>query len=284
MQTLQAIFTGCGLIDVQHYEKIQGGDINDAFCLITSVGKYFLKVNDKNKYPLMFEKEARGLELLQKNCSIIIPQSVKSGITDDKQWLILEWLEKGIPQKKMWQKFGEALAIMHKKPKNYFGFNEDNFIGSLKQLNKEHTDWVSFYTECRIMPLVKTLFDQGDFSSKDIQLANSFCKKLESIFPKEPASLVHGDLWAGNYLVHSSGYAAIYDPAVYFGHREMDIGMSKLFGGFDQQFYNSYNETYPLEKDWQKRLRVTQLYPLLVHSVLFGGHYISSAKKCLSRL
>lgn len=278
MQTLQTIFSDCGLINVQHYEKVHSGDINDAYCLITSVGKYFLKVNDKNKYPLMFEKEARGLELLRKHCSIIIPQAVKSGITDDKQWLILEWLEKGEPQKKMWQKFGEALAIMHKEPKKYFGLNEDNFIGSLKQLNKEHTDWVSFYAECRIMPLVKTLFDQGDLSSKDIQLSNSFCKKLESIFPKEPASLVHGDLWAGNYLVHSSGYAAIYDPAVYFGHREMDIGMTKLFGGFDQQFYNSYNDTYPLEKDWQKRLPITQLYPLLVHAVLFGGHYISSAK------
>jgi len=281
VESLQNIFTDCSL-NVQRYERVHGGDINDAYCLVTSTAKYFLKINDKNKYPAMFEKEARGLELLRKNCSLIIPQVIKTGITDNKQWLVLEWLDKGSPKKDMWEKFGQSLALVHKEPQESFGSNEDNFIGSLKQINSTHNEWHSFYTECRIMPLVKVLFDNGDYSKNDLLAVKNFCDRLKDIFPAESPSMLHGDLWAGNYLIHSSGYAAIYDPAAYFGHREMDIGMTKLFGGFDQRFYDAYNETYLLERDWQKRLSTTQLYPLLVHAVLFGGHYISSTRNILS--
>jgi fructosamine-3-kinase len=121
------------------------------------------------------------------------------------------------------------------------------------------------------------LFERGHCSKTDLAAADKFCGQLTTIFPAEPPSLLHGDLWAGNYLIHSAGYAAIYDPAVYFGHREMDIGMTRLFGGFDQRFYAAYDRCYPLEKGWQTRLSVSQLYPILVHAVLFGGHYVSSA-------
>jgi fructosamine-3-kinase len=129
---------------------------------------------------------------------------------------------------------------------------------------------------------VKKLFDAGDLSATDIRDADLFCNNIRTIFPGEPPSLLHGDLWAGNYMITSTGYAAVFDPAVYCGHREMDIGMTKLFGGFDQRFYDAYNETYPLEKGWENRLPITQLYPLLVHAVLFGGHYISEVKHVFS--
>lgn len=281
MQYLENIFDDCGLT-VQQYERVHGGDINEAYCLVTSSGKYFLKVNDKNKYPLMFEKETAGLDLLRKHCSLVIPQVTGTGFTGNKQWLVLEWLDKGSPKKDMWEKFGEALATMHQHPNENFGLADDNYIGSLKQLNKQHNDWSLFYAECRIKPLVKILFDREAFLLKDIQIADSFCRELQDRFPDEPASLLHGDLWAGNYLIHSSGYAALFDPAVYFGHREMDIGMTKLFGGFDRRFYDAYQASYPLEKEWQKRLSITQLYPILVHAVLFGGHYIGSAKAIIS--
>ena len=275
MHTLQNIFNDCGL-NVQRYERVHGGDINDGYCLISPGSNFFLKVNDSSKYPAMFEKEARGLDLLRKNSSFIIPRVVAQGTTNDTQYLVLEWLEKGTPKKDFWEKFGQALAMMHKQSTEYFGLDEDNYIGSLKQVNDQHGDWPSFYAECRIMPLVELLLNKNMVSSTDAKTAQTFCNKLENIFPDEPASLLHGDLWAGNYLVHSTGEAAIYDPAVYFGHREMDIGMTKLFGGFDQQFYNAYNHYYPMEKNWQRRLPLTQLYPILVHAVLFGGHYVSS--------
>ena len=282
MQYLQDIYKNCGLI-VQSFGQVHGGDINDAYCLHTSTGKHFLKVNDKNAYPAMFEKEASGLDLLRKNSSLIIPAVICSGTAGNKQYLLLEWMEKGSPQKDMWEKFGEGLALMHKQPQQYFGLHEDNYIGSLKQVNTQHSEWPSFYTECRILPLIKILFDNGAASSKDANTAEKFCKGLENIFPKEPPSLLHGDLWAGNYLVHLSGHAAIYDPAIYYGHREMDIGMTTLFGGFDQRFYNSYNATNPLAKGWEKRLPVGQLYPILVHAVLFGGHYLSQAIETLKQ-
>lgn len=274
---LQDIFKDCGL-NVQRYEQVHGGDINSSYCLFSSTGKYFLKVNDEGKYPGMFAREANGLDLLRKNCELIIPKIIKVGVCDRQQYLLMEWLEKGMSQKNMWENFGTELAIMHKQPQKYFGLNEDNYIGSLKQINDPHNEWHSFYAECRIKPLVKKLFEAGNFSRTDIKDAEFFCISLKNIFPMESSSLLHGDLWAGNYLISSSGYAAIFDPAVYLGHREMDIGMTKLFGGFDQQFYDSYNGTYPLEKGWEKRLSITQLYPLLVHAVLFGGHYIGSVK------
>jgi fructosamine-3-kinase len=282
MEILENIFNDCGL-NVLNSQRVHGGDINEAFQLTTRTGRYFLKLNDKTRYPAMFEKEARGLDLLRKNCSLIIPQVIKSGIAGDKQYLVLDWLDKGSPQKNMWEKFGEALAMMHAEPQEYFGLHEDNFIGSLIQLNNRHEQWHSFYGGSRIMPLVRVLFDEGHYSKTDVAAAHNFCEHSKNLFPAEPPSLLHGDLWAGNYLIHSSGYAAIYDPAVYFGHREMDIGMTKLFGGFDQRFYGAYNETYPLERGWEKRIQLTQLYPLLVHSVLFGGHYIASARNIIQK-
>ncbi len=151
----------------------------------------------------------------------------------------------------------------------------------MQQINTLHNEWHSFYRECRIMPLVKKLFDAGNYTKADINYANSFCNNIKSIFPSEPPALLHGDLWGGNYLITSTGYAAIFDPAIYFGHREMDIGMTKLFGGFDARFYRAYDEVYPLAKGWEKRLAVTQLYPLLVHAVLFGGHYVSKTKEII---
>jgi len=278
---LQNIFKDCGL-NVQRYERLRGGDINSSYCLFTTKGKYFLKVNDKNKYPLMFTREASGLHKLREFCTLKIPQVIKHANCNDQQYLILEWLEKGTPKKDMWENFGTGLAMMHKQPQEYFGLNEDNYIGSLNQNNDQHDEWYSFYTECRIKPLVKKLFDAGDLSATDIRDADLFCNNVRAILPIENPSFLHGDLWAGNYMITSYGYAAIFDPAVYCGHREMDIGMTKLFGGFDQHFYDAYNEAYPLENGWEKRLPITQLYPLLVHAVLFGGHYISEVKHIFS--
>ena len=280
MEILEKIFDDCDL-KITGYERVHGGDINNAYCLSSTSGKYFLKVNDEAKFPHMFSNEANGLDLLRNNSSLIVPTVIKTGICYKEQYILLEWLEKGPVQKNTWRNFGADLAMMHKKHQAYFGLDGENYIGSLFQDNTKHSQWSTFYTECRILPLAKKLFDMAAFSAKDIDNANAFCKKLDDLFPKESPALLHGDLWAGNFLITSIGRAAIYDPAVYFGHREMDIGMTKLFGGFDQHFYDVYNDTYPLAKGWEKRLPVTQIYPLFVHAVLFGGHYIGAVKEIL---
>jgi protein-ribulosamine 3-kinase len=272
---MEKIFKDIG-IKIDRYERVSGGDINQAFCLHATTKKYFLKVNSAASFPGMFEKEAKGLKVLSENCSLQIPNVIKHGTVNGEQYLLLEWAERGIPGKNFWEDFGTALAELHKKAQAYFGFGEDNFIGSLHQSNKKHDSWPKFYAEERILPLTNKLgFDK--------KLVEDFCSKLENIFPKETPSLLHGDLWSGNFMCASNGKACIYDPAVYYGHREMDLGMTKLFGGLDKKFYEAYNETHPLEKNWEKRIPITQLYPLLVHAVLFGGSYIESAKEIIGK-
>ena len=276
--SLKNILEDCSLT-ITSFEPVHGGDINRAYCLYSSEAKYFLKVNDANLYPAMFEKEANGLQALAKELpTLIVPQPIKYGIAQQQQYLLLEWIEPGKPKTNFWGNFGAALATMHQQPRSYFGWEEDNYIGSLHQHNTKHDSWHLFYAECRIMPLVEQLFNAGVFTRQDVMTAESLCKKFDQLFQQESPALLHGDLWSGNFMITATGSAGIYDPAVYYGHREMDIGMTKLFGGFDERFYESYNEVYPLEKDWQLRLPLTELYPLLLHAVLFGGHYVSSAK------
>lgn len=277
---LQSIIKRSGL-KISNIQRVSGGDINDAYCLAGDSKKYFLKVNNASRYPRMFAKEAQGLQALQKGCDLVVPAVTEFGEAENHQYLILEWIEKSRPHKNFWEEFGTSLASMHRQPQQYFGFTEDNYIGSLVQNNSVHESWSSFYTECRIMPLVKQLKDNGSFSIKDINTAELFCNKLDDIFPAETPSLLHGDLWSGNYMAAQNGRASIYDPAVYYGHREMDLGMTLLFGGFSAPFYEHYNEAYPLEKNWRKRVRYTQLYPLLVHAILFGGHYVHSVREIL---
>lgn len=278
--SLQPILDDIG-IPVTRYEQVHGGDINRSWCLYTNNGKFFLKVNTASRYPGMFEKEANGLEALRKYSSFKIPVVHRVGMAGNDQYLLLEFIEKGSLQPGYWQRFGKTLAQLHQQPQASFGWNEDNYIGTLQQSNAQRLNWSYFYAECRIMPLVQQLFSIKAFSSTDVTAAEIFCSKLDSLFPNEPPALLHGDLWSGNYMITATDGIAIYDPAVYCGHREMDIGMSLLFGGFPEQFYNAYNDIYPLEKDWQQRVSLTQLYPLLVHALLFGGHYVYDAREII---
>jgi protein-ribulosamine 3-kinase len=281
--SLLSIFADCD-ITITNSEQVHGGDINLSYCLYTRDAKLFLKVNEAMLYPDLFEKEARGLKALAENARMIkVPRVIKQGLAGKDQYLLLEWIEKRKPRKDSMERFGRALAEIHHKTQPCFGWEEDNYIGSLRQDNTKYDSWHLFYAECRIMPLVRLLFNAGTFSKDDMSVAELFCRKLDQLFPQEPASLLHGDLWAGNFMITNTGDAAIYDPAVYHGHREMDIGMTKLFGGFDRDFYEGYISMYPLEKGWLQRLPLTQLYPFLVHAILFGGDYVNSARDIMKR-
>jgi protein-ribulosamine 3-kinase len=275
--SLLPVFNACRL-SVEECMPVAGGDINLAYGVKTVDSKFFLKVNDSGRFPEMFSKEAQGLTELKQSGCLKTPDVVQNGICAGQQYLLLEWLERGRPDKHSWQSFGAGLACLHRKTNNEFGWAQGNYIGSLKQCNDWRKSWVEFYRELRVMPLVMQLVERGDFSLKDQQVAEQWCLSIDAIFPDEPPAMLHGDLWSGNFMISDSGRATIFDPAVYFGHREMDIGMSKLFGGFDAAFYEAYDSEYPLEKDWQLRLPYTQMYPLLVHAVLFGGSYVQQCK------
>ena len=278
--SLETILNECHL-NIARYEPVQGGDINRSFCLFGDDGKYFLKVNDANRHPGMFEKEATGLRALNVNGPIKVPIVIQAGISDREQYLLMEWIETGKPKKDFWETFGAGLAQLHKKEQHYFGWEADNYVGSLIQHNQSFKDWPRFFAECRIIPLVKRLFDAGDIADQDVVAAEAICKKLDQLFPSEPPSLLHGDLWNGNFMSSLNGEPVLFDPAVYNGHREMDLGMTKLFGGFDARFYDAYREVYPLENRWEQRLPVTELYPLLVHAILFGGYYVERIRDTL---
>lgn len=278
---MQKILADCGL-QADRTTVIHGGDINEAWQIACADKTYFLKINNAGLYPGMFQAEAAGLEALRNNSNLYIPAVIKSGKASNKQYLLLEWIEKGQPATDCWENFGRELARLHQKAQPFFGWTSDNYIGRLKQPNNKQDTWDEFYTEYRIMPLVEMLFNKGLFNRTDINAAGHYCNQLDSLFPVEHPSLLHGDLWSGNYTITPDGQACIFDPAVYFGHREMDLGMTRLFGGFDERFYAAYNEVYPLEKGWEKRLKLTEAYPLLVHAVLFGGFYTGRAREILS--
>ncbi len=272
-------------------ETVAGGDINQAFKLITNQGDFFLKVNSSPTYPQMFDKESEGLTHLAKSTGMKVPAVIGCGIVGDRQYLLQEFLIPGQISNRFWILFGEGQAQLHGKTNDAFGWFTSNYIGSLKQQNNFMNLWDEFYGRQRIMPLVVTLFNKGVLDNKEVTLAENVCKKLGSIFPNEPPALLHGDLWSGNFMAASiinadgktATVPAIFDPAVYYGHREMDLGMTLLFGSFDQFFYEAYHASYPLEKEWRLRVTLTQLYPLLVHAVLFGGSYINRCRQIFQR-
>jgi fructosamine-3-kinase len=267
---------------ILQYQQVYGGDINQTYVLTTPREKLFLKINT-NSHPDMFRREFSGLQLLGSAKALTVPRPLLVGSFKENTFLLMENLKKGNPVKSFWKDFAEGLAKVHQKTSSFFGLNENNYIGNLHQSNNYCHTWAEFYAMQRILPLFRLALQQQKCTRQDLLMAEQICNKSGSIFPEESPSLLHGDLWSGNFMCVTGGVAAIYDPAVYYGHREMDIGMSLLFGGFDTSFYHYYHEIFPLENNWKERVPLCQLYPLLVHLLLFGGHYYYSVKEILQK-
>ena len=250
-----------------------GGCINEAYSLNTTAGKYFIKYNSVSAFPLMFEKEASGLRILADTKTIATPEVIGTGESGKYAWLLLQNIESNPAGRNFWNKFGTKLADLHRNTNDYFGLDHDNYIGSLVQSNKFHPDFFSFFISERIEPQLKEARNKGSFSQSDIRYFDPLFKSLHNIIPSEKPALVHGDLWSGNFMVNTLGSPCLIDPAIYYGHREADIAMTLMFGGFQPEFYHAYNQSWPMENGWQKRMDIFNLYPLLVHVNLFGGSY-----------
>ncbi len=257
-------------------KNIGGGSIANSSLVETDKGnKYFLKsyvgVNKS-----ILSNEANGLKELRKAEAIKIPQIIYV----DETYLLLEFIETGNKKKKFSENFGRSFAQLHKYTAKDFGFFENNFIGATPQKNLPLSqNWEEFYWENRLLFQIK-------IAEKKNRIDKSFIKEfvnLEKKYPnimgstKELPSLLHGDLWSGNYLISIYGEPVLIDPAVYYGSREADLGMTHLFGGFDKDFYKAYNEAYPLEDDYQYRIDIYKLYHVLNHLNLFGASYYSQA-------
>lgn len=261
--------------------SVQGGDISEALKIELEDGQaFFLKFHkgNFNASKTIFTQEVKGLNTLRSvNTSLVIPEV----ISHNNSYLLLEYLEEE-KQGNDFQ-FGVDIAKLHKSSNELFGFSEDNYIGSIGQSNRYHADWLEFFIRERIEPLVNKAMEGGLLSNKYSRIFERVFNYTYVIFPDEPPALLHGDLWSGNYLFTKQGQAAIYDPAVYYGHREMELAMTTLFGGFNPAFYDGYQTEYPLQTGWEERQKLCQLYPLLVHALLFGGNYVQQSKALLDR-
>ena len=267
-------------VAVTGYSEVGGGCINHGGKLSTTAGDFFLKWNSNSAYPGMFEAEAKGLELLDGR-EIKVPELMGQGSWADKAWLLLEWLEAGRRQKDFWENFGRALAALHRNTNATFGLNHDNYIGSLPQSNKAESKWSDFFMRQRLLPQIELAQQKALLPASMEKDFEQLFKRLPDIFPEEKPALLHGDLWSGNFITGPDGQAAIIDPAVYYGNREMDLAMSRLFGGFDEAFYTAYHESFPLMSGYRERVDICNLYPLMVHINLFGVTYLSGVSKIL---
>ncbi len=265
--------------------SVSGGCISDAYKItLDDKRDLFLKVNLSHPAD-MFGKEANGLKELAKPSVIDIPRV----IAVEDSFILLEFIEGNTKQKDFFEDFGRSFAELHRFTAASFGFYENNYIGSTKQMNipneKEENDWTFFYFNKRILFQFK-LAEKNGYATDELRKGISFLEdNVEKILSgsKEPPSLLHGDLWGGNYMINKNGKVCLIDPAVYYGHREADLAMTKLFGGFGESFYASYNETYPLKDGYNYRDNIYKLYHVLNHLNLFGRGYYSQAISLIKR-
>ena len=266
-------------ISVSSFSSLSGGCISNAYKLRTTDSRnYLLKINENHKGD-MFLKEANGLIELKKAKAIKVPDVILA----EKDFILMEFINSSSRSKSFFKDFGIKFSQMHKYSSPGFGFYEDNYIGANPQENipakDEEKDWVEFYFNKRILYQYK-LAEKNGYSTNELRKGIfKLENKIEEILSgsEEPPSLLHGDLWNGNYMVDENGDACLIDPAVYYGHREADLGMTKLFGGFSSEFYNAYNENFPLPDGAGYRENLYKLYHVLNHLNLFGRGYYSQA-------
>ncbi|GAB5538357.1 MAG: fructosamine kinase family protein [Salibacteraceae bacterium] len=259
-------------VALESVHRVAGGDINETYCLTTTIGLFFAKVNKQQEYPGMFKSEKKGLDRLSAS-DFQIPEVIYCAEQGQYQILLMEWMESGQRDESFWTRFARSLSSLHQLSSDSFGLDHNNYIGTIPQVNYLMSSWTDFFVEQRIMPLLKKIRDAQVVDIQETKRVESIMQKLQSFFPDEPPALLHGDLWAGNFMVDESGRPVVFDPAIYYGHRYMDLGMMQLFGGFDQAVFDTYNDCYPLDREWRHGTQVANLYPLLVHVLLFGRSY-----------
>jgi len=265
-----------------------GGCINDARTIVLEDGReYFLKSNP-HPLPHMFPREAEALEKMAEVGTIRVPKPVGAGGEEPGgiPFVVMEYIPTGSPKSGFHETFGRQFAEFHLKSKHdRFGFEHDNYLGSTPQPNGWKDDWVEFWRERRLGFQLELARRNGYSDSSMDRLGEGLTNRLSQILgdPEEPACLLHGDLWGGNYLADDHGEPVLIDPAAYYGRREADLAMTMLFGGFGSTFYSAYEEVWPLAEGSKDRLEIYKLYHLLNHLNLFGGSYYSGCLSILKR-
>lgn len=266
--------------------SVGGGCIANATRIRTDSGDFFVKWS-RDEAAAAFQAEAAGLAAMRNSgSSLIIPEPLlaESGTGDAAGVLLLNWIETGDKGSRFWERFGEGLAEMHAHTAGHFGFDTDNFIGRLPQDNTWETSWTDFFRSRRIEPQVELARRRGRWHASWNGALEHLMDRLPELLPADPEpSILHGDLWSGNFMVDAKGDPVLIDPASYHGHREADLAMTELFGGFERRFYEAYNGRWPLSPGYDERREIYNLYHLLNHLNHFGGGYAGSVSSILKK-
>ena len=262
--------------------SVTGGDINEAYRISTETDAYFLKYNRSAHHKGIISSEVDGLQALADK-HVRVPELLHHFSTEDFSGIMLEWIEVSNRQTSLegQKDLAIQLSIMHSITNDSFGYNENNYIGSITQSNAWYSNFTDYYLESRLIPQYTLARAKGFLSgTKDVE--KTFMKMCQTI-PEEKATLLHGDLWSGNYMIDHMDKAYLIDPSASYGHREMDIAMMHLFGGPSEMTMNIYNEILPLRPNWRDRMDVFQLYYLLVHLNIFGSSYESQVLSIINK-
>ncbi|MEM7160407.1 MAG: fructosamine kinase family protein [Myxococcota bacterium] len=259
--------------------SVSGGDINDAWAARCGGETVFVKTRP-GAPGSTFRVEAMGLRWLAARGPLRVPEVL--AFSEDPPFLALEMIEAGRRAPDFDDALGRGLAALHRNAADQFGLDHDNFIARLPQDNTPTETWAEFYWERRLRPQVELAQRAGLVSSSMATDFERLAARLpERCGPVEPPAPLHGDLWSGNLIVDEAGTPVLIDPAAYAGHREVDLAMMQLFGGFGPRVFATYHEAYPLDSEWKQRVPLYQLYPLLVHVNLFGGSYVGGVQRAL---
>lgn len=263
---------------IRDRRPLGGGSINDAWQLELENGdSLFLKTHGRPPAGF-FEAEAAGLRAMANTATVRVPAVVAV----DEAFLVLEWLE-GSQAGSYWTTFGEQLAAMHSHTNNRFGFDRDNFCGLTPQPNPWMEDGFRFFAQARLLHQGRLARDSGRLERADINRLETLAARLDRWIPEQPASLIHGDLWGGNAHTGPNGEPVLIDPATHYGWPEADLAMTTMFGRFHRDFYEAYLANGAVERDWEERIPLYNLYHELNHLNLFGGPYGQAVRRTLER-
>ncbi|MBE9042931.1 fructosamine kinase family protein [Pleurocapsales cyanobacterium LEGE 10410] len=262
--------------------SVSGGCINQGYKISGNNTKYFVKLNQASQVE-MFAAEALGLKQMYATQTITVPQPICWGTAANSSYIVLQWIDLGRGNDRSWTQMGHQLAAMHREgTRDRFGWERNNTIGSTPQINTWTDNWADFFAEHRIGYQLKLAKRRGGGFADTNKVVGAVRDRLTDRQPE--ASLVHGDLWSGNAAIAADGSPVIIDPATYYGDRETDLAMTELFGGFPAAFYRGYNEAWQLDRGYQQRKSIYNLYHVLNHFNLFGGGYASQAKRIIGQL
>lgn len=270
----------CGVISMV---PLGGGDVADSYRVELEDGRTVFAKTKSGADPEFFVTEAVGLRWLLDAGAVAVPEVV--AVSSNPPFLIQQWIEPGYPHENTEVELGRSLATLHRTGAPTFGRQDRRTTTSRGLTNEPEQSWAVFYSQQRLIPLAGLCRDSGSLPRQTVADLEDVARRIDDLVgPEEPPARLHGDLWAGNRLIGAGGVSWLIDPAAFGGHREFDLAMMRLFGGFGYDCFDAYNEAYPLSDGWESRVALYQLAPLAVHAIKFGGGYVPATRQALDSL